>query len=79
MDACNSVRFCRNDADAKAYRSRPSGDDPDAFVKARADAAVRRFLDFLARLAFDWEQAAFRAKDYGVRVIICRFGIVMGK
>jgi uncharacterized protein (TIGR01777 family) len=35
--------------------------------------------DFLARLAFDWEQVAFRAKDDGARVVICRFGIVMGK
>jgi uncharacterized protein len=35
--------------------------------------------DFLARLAYDWEQEALRAKDKGARVIITRFGIVLGK
>lgn len=35
--------------------------------------------DFLARLAFDWEEEALRAQDKGARVIITRFGIVLGK
>jgi len=35
--------------------------------------------DFLARLAFDWEQEALRAADKKARVIITRFGIVLGK
>jgi len=35
--------------------------------------------DFLARLAYDWEQEAVRAKEKGARIIITRFGIVLGK
>lgn len=35
--------------------------------------------DFLARLSVDWEHEAGRARDFGVRVAICRFGIVMGR
>jgi hypothetical protein len=35
--------------------------------------------DFLAKLAHDWEQMALRAQDKGARVIITRFGIVLGK
>jgi len=35
--------------------------------------------DFLAKLAHDWEQEALRAQDKGARVIITRFGIVLGK
>ena len=35
--------------------------------------------DFLAKLAYDWEQQAFRAQDKGARVMITRFGIVLGK
>ena len=34
--------------------------------------------DFLAAMSRDWEAAAFQAQEYGVRVIICRLGIVMG-
>jgi uncharacterized protein (TIGR01777 family) len=35
--------------------------------------------DFLAGLAYDWEKEAMRATDKGARVIITRFGIVLGK
>ncbi len=35
--------------------------------------------DFLAKLAYDWEQEALLAQDKGARVIITRFGIVLGK
>ena len=34
--------------------------------------------DFLAQLARDWEVDALRAKEKGARVIITRFGIVLG-
>jgi len=35
--------------------------------------------DFLASLCKDWEEAAIKAEQYGARVIICRFGIVLGR
>lgn len=35
--------------------------------------------DFLAMLSRDWEGEALRATDYGVRVALMRFGIVMGR
>ena len=34
--------------------------------------------DFLASLSRDWEAAALQAKQYGVKVLVCRFGIVLG-
>ncbi|MBP8646754.1 MAG: TIGR01777 family oxidoreductase, partial [Syntrophobacteraceae bacterium] len=35
--------------------------------------------DFLARVARAWEGEARKAEGYGARVVLCRFGIVMGK
>ncbi len=33
--------------------------------------------DFLARLAQDWEAAALRAEQFGARVVILRFGVIL--
>jgi uncharacterized protein (TIGR01777 family) len=35
--------------------------------------------DFLGKLALDWEEEANKAKDFGIRTAIFRFGIVLGK
>lgn len=35
--------------------------------------------DFLASLSRDWEAEALKASDKGVRVVLARFGIVLGK
>jgi hypothetical protein len=35
--------------------------------------------DFLARIAVEWEREALRAREKGTRVVITRFGIVMGE
>jgi len=35
--------------------------------------------DFLARLAQEWEAEALKARELGVRVVITRFGLVLGK
>jgi uncharacterized protein len=35
--------------------------------------------DFLAMIAMEWEREAFKSKDKGARVVITRFGIVMGE
>ena len=34
---------------------------------------------FLAMVAKDWEQEALNAQSLGVRTVLCRFGIVMGR
>jgi uncharacterized protein (TIGR01777 family) len=34
--------------------------------------------DFLARMAVEWESEALKAREKGVRVVITRFGIVLG-
>jgi uncharacterized protein len=38
----------------------------------------RSGTDFLATLARNWEEEALKAEDWGVRVVRCRFGIVLG-
>jgi uncharacterized protein (TIGR01777 family) len=35
--------------------------------------------DFLASVCTDWEAAALAAEEHGIRVIPCRFGVVLGK
>jgi uncharacterized protein (TIGR01777 family) len=35
--------------------------------------------DFLATLAREWEAEAIKAKEHGARVVLTRFGIVMGR
>jgi hypothetical protein len=35
--------------------------------------------DFLARMAVEWETEALKAREKGIRVVITRFGIVLGK
>lgn len=34
--------------------------------------------DFLGKLAFDWESEALKAKEFGIRTAIFRFGIILG-
>ncbi|MBF0111986.1 MAG: TIGR01777 family protein [Desulfamplus sp.] len=35
--------------------------------------------DFLAKVCVDWENGALKAEDKGARVVIMRFGVVLGK
>jgi uncharacterized protein len=35
--------------------------------------------DFLAKVTTEWEEEALKAKDKGIRVVITRFGIVLGE
>ncbi|MFQ6108605.1 MAG: TIGR01777 family oxidoreductase [Candidatus Aminicenantales bacterium] len=35
--------------------------------------------DFLASVVRAWEEEAEKARDFGVRVVLCRFGIILGR
>lgn len=35
--------------------------------------------DFLAQVGRQWETEALKARDFGARVVLCRFGIVLGR
>lgn len=47
-------------------------------AEARFDETGANGSDFLATVTKDWEAAAQRAVDYGVRVVSARFGVVFG-
>lgn len=50
-------------------------DDKGIYSEENANYAK----DFLGNLAQDWEKSALKAKEAGIRTIIFRFGIVLGK
>lgn len=35
--------------------------------------------DFLATVVLQWEKVAQKAKEFGTRVVLCRFGIILGR
>jgi uncharacterized protein len=43
------------------------------------DESAGQGSDFLAHVAGDWEREALKAESKNTRVVICRFGIVLGK
>lgn len=49
-------------------------DDTHTHTESSSDYAK----DFLAKICTDWETEALRAKEFGTRVALFRFGIVMG-
>ncbi|MBN1221704.1 MAG: TIGR01777 family oxidoreductase [Candidatus Aminicenantes bacterium] len=42
------------------------------------DETAASGTDFLATLARDWEAEALRVRESGARIVLCRFGIVLG-
>jgi uncharacterized protein len=51
------------------------GDRGDEVLSEQSDPA----RDFAAQLCVDWESAALRAREFGVRVACLRLGIVLGR
>jgi uncharacterized protein len=47
----------------------------DAMINERITPGIT----FLAKVASAWEQTAQRAEEAGIRVVLCRFGIVLGR
>lgn len=47
--------------------------------RSHTEDDFRKADDFLGDLAQDWEHEALRAKGLGIRVVIFRFGIILGK
>ncbi|MFS0562324.1 TIGR01777 family oxidoreductase [Terribacillus sp. 179-K 1B1 HS] len=48
--------------------------EQDAFT----EDTQKRGQDFLADVTYDWEESAKQAKDFGVRTVFARLGIVLG-
>lgn len=43
------------------------------------DENIQPGTDFLASVASQWEHEAVKAQELGARVVLCRFGIILGK
>jgi uncharacterized protein (TIGR01777 family) len=51
------------------------GDRGDTLLQEDANAGS----DFLASVCVDWEKEALKAKEKGTRIVIMRFGVILGK